>query len=43
MFVIQSRQASTAAPPHPAARLVVASLRELDITALGARLPLAGP
>ena len=43
MFVVQSRQASTAAPPQPDARLVVASLRELDLAALEARLPLAGP
>ncbi len=42
MFVVQSRQASTAAPPQPAAHLVVASLRELDLAALGARLPPAG-
>lgn len=43
MFVVQSRQASTAAPPQPAAHLVVASLRELDLAALGGRLPPAGP
>lgn len=42
MFVVQSRQASTAAPPQPDARLVVTSLRELDLAALDARLP-AGP
>ena len=42
MFVVQSRQASTAAPPQPGAHLVVASLRELDIAVLEARLPLAG-
>ncbi len=42
MFVVQSRQASTAAPPQPDARIVVTSLRELDLAALGARLPLAG-
>ncbi len=42
MFVVQSRQASTAAPPQRDARLVVTSLRELDLAALGARLPLAG-
>ncbi len=43
MFVVQSRQASTAAPPQRDAHLVVASLRELDLAALGARLPPAGP
>lgn len=42
MFVVQSRQASTAAPPQPGARLVVTSLRELDPAALGARLLVAG-
>ena len=42
MFVVQSRQASTAAPPQPDARVVVTSLRELDLAALGARLPVAG-
>ena len=39
MFVVQSRQASTAAPPQPGAHLVVASLRALDLAALGAQLP----
>ena len=43
MFVVQSRQASTAAPPQPGARLVVASLRELDLATLGAELPLVTP
>ena len=42
MFVVQSRQASTAAPPQPDARLVVTSLRELHLAALDARLPVAG-
>ena len=42
MFVVQSRQASTAAPPQPGARRVVASLRELDLATLGAQLPRAG-
>ncbi len=35
MLVVQSRQASTAAPPQPEAHLVVGSLREIDL----ARLP----
>ena len=39
MFVVQSRQASTAAPPQPGAHLVVDTLRQLDLAALGARLP----
>ena len=42
MFVVQSLQASTAAPPQPGAHLVVDTLRELDLAALGARLPPAG-
>lgn len=42
MFVVQSRQASTAASPQPAANLVVDSLRDLDLAALGAMLPV-GP
>ena len=34
---------STAAPPQSGAHLVVASLRELDLAALEARLPLVTP
>ena len=37
MTVVQSRQASSAAPPQPAAHLVVASLREVDLGALPRR------
>ncbi len=43
MYVVQSRQATTAAPPQPDAHLVVATLRELDLAALGAQLPVAPP
>lgn len=34
MLVVQSRQASSAAPPQPAAHMVVDSLRELDLDRL---------
>ena len=35
MLVVQSRQASSAAEPQPLARLVVGSLREVDLARLG--------
>ena len=38
MLVVQSRQASTAAPPQPEAQIVCGSLRELDLAALAERL-----
>ena len=38
MLVVQSRQASTAAPPQPEARIVAGSLRELDLAALAEQL-----
>jgi HAD superfamily hydrolase (TIGR01509 family) len=34
MLVVQSRQASSAAPPQPGARAVVGSLRDVDLDAL---------
>ena len=34
MFVVQSRQASSAAPPQPGAHVVVGSLRDVDLDAL---------